>query len=134
MNRRERATAGLGTLAPNVIVIPCLLKTQSPYLRRTYGYKAIGTKASVDCQMLVDRIEMETWMEHERFGIWLPPHRGFFAKATSARKLEPTNVRVKCKGREPTNWRAFSFAKVTYLGRDYFADVTSNERSVKCGA
>ena len=76
MNRRERAVAGLGTLAPNLIVIPCLLKTQSPYLRRTYGYTAIGTKAGVSCQMLVDRIELETWMEHQRFGFWIPPHRG----------------------------------------------------------
>lgn len=134
LSRSERMKLGLGQLAPNQIVIPCSLQTENVYLRRFYQYKAVGTKAKVRCQMLVDRIELETWIEHEWLAFWLPAHRGFFSKTIGARRLEPTNVRVRCKGKESTNWRTLSYAKVTYLGHDYFADVVSNEERIACGA
>lgn len=134
LSRTERMMLGVGQLAPNRIIIPCMLQTENTYLRRYYKYKAVGTKAKVTCRMLVDRIELETWMEREWLAFWLPAHRGFFSKATAARRLEPTNVRVRCKGRESTKWRTLSYARVTYLGHDYFADVVSSERRIACGA
>lgn len=117
-----------------VDIAPCKLVVQNVYLRQSFGYNGVGTKATTTCSFPVTSISHTTYVEKLGFFGWST--QGVFPASNQVSStLYQTDVGVNCANGLPTTWSAYTSGKVIYKGVEYFANVRAANVSAEfdCG-
>jgi len=116
------------------IASPCRLQLQNVYLRQSYGYGAIGTKAVTTCTVPVTSIKHDTYIQKSGLLGWST--QGFFSgssKFTSS--FSQLDIAVTCTNGLRTTWTGYTNGVVVYQGVQYYATirVANTSATFNCG-
>lgn len=118
---QKSATAGISSLS--TAISPCVLNLQNIYLRQSFGYGAVGTKATTTCSVKVTSISHYTYIQ--KLGFWGWNTEGFFpASNSNSSSLTQLDVGVTCTNGISTTWTGYTNGYVMYNGVQYTASVT----------
>lgn len=118
---QKSTTVGISNLATTIS--PCTLTLQNIYLRQSFGYGAVGTKATTTCSVKVSSISHNTYIQ--KMGFWGWNTEGIFpASNSNSSSLTQLDVGVTCTNGISTTWTGFTNGYVMYNGVQYTANVT----------
>lgn len=110
------------TKSSAVLPSPCKLQVQNIYLRQSFGYGAVGTKAITICSVPVTSISHDTYIQ--KMGLFGWNTQGLFSgnsKLTS--NFSQLDIAVLCTNNLKTTWTGYSSGVVVYQGVQYYATV-----------
>ena len=126
-------------LAPNATTLgtipsPCRLEVQNIYLRQSFGYGGVGTKAITTCSVPVTSITHNSFIQKSTFFGWST--QGVFtgsAKQTSS--YSQLDIGVPCTNNLSTIWSGYTNGIVVYRGVQYYASVKVANSAIQlnCG-
>ena len=126
-------------LAPNAtslatIPSPCRLEVQNIYLRQSFGYGGVGTKAITTCSVPVTSINHNTYIQKATFFGWST--QGFFTgSARQTSSYSQLDIGVPCTNNLSTTWSGYTNGIVVYRGVQYYASVKVANSAIQlnCG-
>ena len=126
-------------LAPNgtplaVLPLPCKLEVQNIYLRQSFGYGGVGTKAITTCSVPVTSITHNTYIQKFTFFGW-STQRVFTGSARQSSSYAQLDVGISCTNDLSTSWSGYTNGLVVYQGVQYYATakVANSAIRVNCG-
>jgi hypothetical protein len=126
-------------LAPNavplaVVALPCKLELQNIYLRQSFGYGAVGTKATTTCSVPVTSITHNTYIQKSTFFGW-STQKVFSGSVRQTSSYSQLDIGVPCTNNLPTTWTGYTNGIVVYQGVQYYASamVANGAIQVNCG-
>lgn len=113
---------------------PCRLEVQNIYLRQSFGYGGVGTKAITTCSVPVTSITHNSLVQKMTFFGWST--QGVFigsAKGTSS--YSQLDIGVPCTNNLSTTWSGYTNGIVVYKGVQYYASVKVANTAIQlnCG-
>lgn len=122
-------------LMPRIaMVAPCVLKLQNIYLRQSFGYGGVGTKATTTCSVSVSSISHETFIQ--KSGFWgLNTQEVFKQSVQGSSFLAQLDVGIPCTNALPTSWTGYTNGTVVYNGVVFTATagVANISATYNCG-
>lgn len=113
---------------------PCILRPSAVYLRKEYGYEAVGTKPVTRCTVPVTSIHHRTDLRYHWYNWWLQAGTTFIGHNEDESVYTSRKIHVACVGKEATIWSGTTLGTVLYKGHTYYARVYQDARELDCGA
>jgi hypothetical protein len=113
---------------------PCKLQLQNVYLRQSYGYGAVGTKAVTTCTVPVTSIKHDTYIQKSGLFGW-STQKGFSGSSKFSSSFSQLDIAVTCTNGLRTTWTGYTDGVVVYQGVQYYATVrvANTSATFNCG-
>jgi hypothetical protein len=134
----ERKLSALASRLPGVHPLdvqygPCVLKPSNVYLRKSWGYGAVGTKPQTTCTTAVTSIHHDTEL-HYAWYLWWPSAGTWSGSNTGVAAYTQRNVAYSCVGDTTTTWQGTTLGTIVYGGHTYYARVYTPQAELDCEA
>jgi hypothetical protein len=110
------------TRSSAVLPSPCKLQVQNIYLRQSYGYGAVGTKAVTTCSVAVTSISHDTYIQKMGLFGWNTQNI-FSGNSRFTSSYSQLDIAVPCTNGLKTTWTGYTNGVVVYQGVQYYATV-----------
>jgi hypothetical protein len=110
------------TKSSGVLPSPCVLQVQNIYLRQSFGYGAVGTKAITTCSVPVTSISHDTYIQKMGLFGW-NTQRLFSGSSKLTSNFSQLDIAVPCTNSLKTTWTGYTSGVIVYQGVQYYATV-----------
>lgn len=124
---------GARARAASVEFGPCTLYPSVMYLRKSTGYRGVGTKPYTKCDYAVASIHHDTDLRYKSF-IWWRKAKSKDGGNRGVASYTQKNIEYTCVSSESTAWTGTTAGTiVTNAGRTYYARVYQPVKTLDCG-
>ena len=129
---QNRLTPNATTLG--AIPSPCRLAVQNIYLRQSFGYGGVGTKAITTCSVPVTSITHNSFIQKSTF-FGRSTQGVFTGSAKQSSSYSQLDIGVPCTNNLSTTWSGYTNGIVVYRGVQYYASVRVANSAIQlnCG-
>ncbi len=103
---------------------PCTLIPQNIYLRQSFGYLGVGSKATTSCTVPVTSISLTISIQKLGFFGW-EGGQSWTSYNNNSASLTELAAGINCTNFKQTIWSAWMYTTVVYLGVTYTASTTA---------
>lgn len=132
LDRIERSPSSADRIA-GASYGPCTLNPSRPYLRKSSGYGAVGTKPKTTCYKYVTSIRHSTDLRYKSALWWRLADTDNSGPARRSRAHVSKKVAYSCQSSEETGWAGATLGTIVYGGKTYYARAYTAKATLNCG-